>query len=427
MAVLSLLPFLLAPGCDNNTSTPEESTTPEASAEVPPQQTPPPPPDIDAENPETVARADTLPTSAAVDASGGVILLGIGVHIEPFGARRGGAGGGDASSRDTTNLPPRGKAGKGGKGRSGGGGGGEGRPSKASGKSGGKSGGSGGKGSKDYNDPEFFARHVSQIDEVAKMVESHGGKLTVESEDPFTSACMSSNCTLFSDLVSRGHHVGFHFHEDTHLGNTCEPLPVETWCTEVKRQTADIAALSGLPVRYMSGGGLYPSLLEVAACADIQMLGEWKSRVTHQYSEELMGSHPWRPQGGPSEVTVTPYATHSSSGEVIFLPPGLYTTLTKSDTEEAHFTALKNSLEQTIEAASSDRVNVFYFTIHPGEYGTRDGTFQPLDEFLRDVVDPLVASGTVRWASFEEMGDAYQSWEANNPEMRLKPRGTQAR
>jgi hypothetical protein len=67
-------------------------------------------------------------------------------------------------------------------------------------------------------------------------------------------------------------------------------------------------------------------------------------------------------------------------------------------------------LEASLAALRPDRVNVYHFTVHPGE-------FDPalVDRFLTDVVDPLVAQGRVRWATFSEMTDAFIEWEREHP------------
>ena len=61
-------------------------------------------------------------------------------------------------------------------------------------------------------------------------------------------------------------------------------------------------------------------------------------------------------------------------------------------------------------------MNVFHFTIHPGEFrGNPAHPFETIERFLTEVVDPLVASGQIRWATFSEMADAYRAWEQAHP------------
>jgi hypothetical protein len=111
-------------------------------------------------------------------------------------------------------------------------------------------------------------------------------------------------------------------------------------------------------------------------------------------------------------------------GPVVFLPEGQYdksnfASMRRSEDaggDATYFEFLKESLYASLEAAEAGKVNVFHFTIHPGEFrGNSRNPFEVIDTFLTEVVDPLVASGQVEWATFSEMADAYNAWEQTNP------------
>jgi hypothetical protein len=64
--------------------------------------------------------------------------------------------------------------------------------------------------------------------------------------------------------------------------------------------------------------------------------------------------------------------------------------------DEAYFEYLKESLYASLEAAQPGQVNVFHFTVHPGEFrGDRQDPFGVIEKFLTEVVDPLVASAVM--------------------------------
>jgi len=84
--------------------------------------------------------------------------------------------------------------------------------------------------------------------------------------------------------------------------------------------------------------------------------------------------------------------------------------------DEAYFEYLKQSLYDSLAAAQAGKVNIFHFTVHPGEFrGDPAHPFAVIEKFLAEVVDPLVASGQVQWATFSQMADAFAAWEATNP------------
>lgn len=274
-----------------------------------------------------------------------------------------------------------------------------------------------GSGKADYHNPQFFQRHVQDILTVTQIVEAHGGRMTVQTQSPFTTVAIESGNTLLADLAARGHEIALHFHEDAHLGKNPESLPVQQWCDVMKEEIGYITQASGVSdIRYWSGGNLYPSVYEAAECAGLDVNSDWKNPHLQQTPLELVGVNPWRPAGGTDGVDLTAFTTHDPNGAIIFLPEGQYDTtnfasMRRSETaggDEAYFEYLKTQLYASLQAAQPSKVNVFHFTIHPGEFrGDRNAPFAVIERFLTEVVDPLVASGQIQWATFSQMADAY--------------------
>jgi hypothetical protein len=102
-----------------------------------------------AEKPAQADPAPVNPTQAAVTpvvssaAEPPVLLFGIGMHIEPFGAT-------PSALVKEAKFPP-GQAQK-----------------------------------LDYNNPVVFQHHVDDITRIAEIIEAHGGVMTVQAQTPFT-------------------------------------------------------------------------------------------------------------------------------------------------------------------------------------------------------------------------------------------------
>lgn len=277
----------------------------------------------------------------------------------------------------------------------------------------------------DYHQSAFFERQVQDILAVTGIVEAHGGRMTIQAQSPFTSVAIETGDPILADLAARGHEIALHFHEDAHLGRESTSLPVSTWCDVMKQEMALITQASGVEdIRYWSGGNLYPNLFEAAACAGLDVNSDWKNPKTQTTDLALVGLHPWQPAGGTDGIDVSLLAQHDPNGTVVFLPEGLYdknnfASMRRSDTaggDEAYFEYLKQSLYASLAAAEAGKVNVFHFTVHPGEFrGDPQHPFAVLEKFLNEVVDPLVASGQVKWATFSEMADAYTAWQSAHP------------
>ncbi len=276
-------------------------------------------------------------------------------------------------------------------------------------------------GKNDYHNPQFFERQVEDIRFLTQMIEAHGGRMTIQAQSPFTTVALESGNTILADLAARGHELALHFHEDAHLGKNPEPLSVQQWCDVMKEELGYIMQAGGVSdVRYWSGGNLYVNLYEAAECAGLDVNSDWKSPATQSTDMSLIGVNPWRPAGGTDGSDFTLFTQHDPNGAIVFLPEGQYdkenfASMRRSDDaggDEAYFEYLKESLYASLSAAQSGKVNVFHFTVHPGEFrGDPQDPFGVIQRFLTEVVDPLVASGQLQWATYSEMADAYAATE----------------
>jgi len=313
-----------------------------------------------------------------------VLLVGIGVHVEPFGARVSSIAL-EAGAVPRT-IDPR---------------------------------------QMNYNHRSDFERHVDDLLNLAATVEEHGGVLTIQAQTPFTTSCVRFGDAVLADLEDRGHEIGLHFHENVHLGEEEDNLPPEVWAAVMEEELDWIrrAGVEG-PLQYWSGGNLYPQILLAAADAGLSLNSDWKNPATQSTPSALIDIHPWRPSGGTDGENLTAFATHDPNGRIIFLPGGRIdpvafahkSTIRETEGLEGWLDVLEDALRLSLAAARGDRVNVFHFTVHPGEFvGDPDHPYELLNDFLDDVVDPLVAAGRIRWATFSEMGEAFEAWEIAHP------------
>lgn len=281
----------------------------------------------------------------------------------------------------------------------------------------------GGKG--DYHQPQFFDHQVQDILAVTQIVEAHGGRMTIQAQSPFTTVTIESGNTILADLASRGHEIALHFHEDAHLGKNSPSLSMQTWCDVMKQEIALIKQASGVTdIRYWSGGNLYPHVFEAAACAGLDVNSDWKNPNTQTTELSLVGVNPWEPAGGTDGTDFTLFAQNNPNGTIVFLPEGQYdktdfAAMRRSENvggDAAYFEYLKQSLYASLAAAQVGKVNAFHFTVHPGEFrGDPQHPFEVIEKFLTEVVDPLVASRQIQWATFSQMADAYAAWQVANP------------
>lgn len=312
-----------------------------------------------------------------------VLLFGIGVHIEPFGAQV-------SPIAIQAGAEPRGQD-----------------PNQMN-----------------YNRRPDFERHVEDLLNLAATVEAHGGLLTIQTQTVFTTSAIRFENSILADFEATGHEIGLHFHENVHLGDGDDDLPPDVWATVMQQEIEFIhrAGVEG-PTRYWSGGNLYPQVLQAAAQAGLSINSDWKNPNSQSTPQPLMGIHPWRPAGGTDGDDIEAFATHDPDGPVIFLPGGIVDPLAFANKKlikdreglEGWLDVLEEALLMSLAAVRSDRVNVFHFTVHPGFVDDPQAPYEMFADFLDDVVDPLVAAGRIQWATFSQMADAFEEWEADHP------------
>ncbi len=285
----------------------------------------------------------------------------------------------------------------------------------------------------DYNREPFFRRHVADLRALAAIAEKHGGKMTVQVQTPFTSACVKTGERILAGIEKHGHEIALHFHEDAHLGRNGGSLPAATWTAVMKEEIEWIKKAGATRVRCWSGGNLYPDVLKAAATAGLDVMSDHKNPRVQRTFQELLSIHPWRPAGGPTAEDIAAFAKHDPAGKIVYLPDGIFTrtdfnSMRRADApggDSKYFEFLAGSLRTSLKAARADRVNVFHITVHAGEFrGGPDAEkpFGVIDRWLTDAVDPLVRAGKVKWATLSEMADAFRAWEKKNPG--VDPRAT---
>jgi len=239
--------------------------------------------------------------------------------------------------------------------------------------------------------------------------------MSVQAQTPFTRLCAEQGFVILADLEAAGHEIALHFHEYAHLGRDGDELPVEVWSSVMREQIDWLQkACPEAEVRYWSGGNNYPGVLEAATRAGLDVMSDHKNPHRQRTFPEMLSIHPWRPSGGPTAENIDSFWKHDPEGKIVYLPDGIFPDedfrARKKEGNIAYLNAITEGLILSLRAVREDRVNVFHITVHPREL--RDSEF---DAWIGQVIVPLVNEGKVKWATFSQMADAFESWEKANP------------
>jgi hypothetical protein len=271
-----------------------------------------------------------------------------------------------------------------------------------------------------YDNETYFRQHAAYLRSLAAIVERHGGRITFQVQSPFTDSCVKFGDNVIGELRARGHEIALHFHEDAHLGRSADTLAVQRWIDVMQAQVDKIRALDVDRVRMWSGGNLYPHILEAAQAVGLDVMSDWKNPKTQTGDPRLQVTTPWRPGGSPNGTDLAAFVMNDPSGKIVYLPTGniepkaVHEEEIESSSDPA--TALQEywtdglSASLSSVASSPAATHVFHITLHPGELQSRGyGGETTLDTWLREEIDPLVVSGKVQWATYSQMADAYNT------------------
>jgi hypothetical protein len=105
---------------------------------------------------------------------------------------------------------------------------------------------------RDDRDRRQFQDHVRQLRFAMDLYEAYGAKMTVESERPFSRACLGWGLNMLQEVLERGHGVGTH----CDVGFREELMPTPSFATLLQERKDLVDQLVGRENnRHFSGGG----------------------------------------------------------------------------------------------------------------------------------------------------------------------------
>ena len=293
---------------------------------------------------------------------------------------------------------------------------------------------------------EYFWAQSAVFERLAEVLHEHGGFLTIQPEEDWIRGAVDSGFdpTMMSDLTTNyGVQYSTHTHgpnckdddEVPRSANDCSSNP--DWddavydndiLTYVGNLRDLISSAAGIPVTDHNGNF---DFREASRFSEINMLtwSAFKNKNT-QRTYDYFYNNPWRPTEGNALEDIEPFVTHDPTTGIVYVP-GIGSALTTHH-ENLEVRAAP-IVSQFIQHADPNRVNTFYLLTHIGKFYSREDNTEYIaydagtgeitysaefeahlsywDDFLTDVIDPLVEAGYLTWASIPQMGEHYIAWE----------------
>jgi hypothetical protein len=260
-----------------------------------------------------------------------------------------------------------------------------------------------------YTDPEAFHRRADVITDLAAMLDAHGLPLSVQADMSLARGSMGLAPGWVPALAARGASFSVHTHGED--GGVEELLRVVDAAREAWTDF-------GVAVSDQNGGFLLAPWKALAG-RGIRSLTAWKD-PRGQGALPGAAVEPWRPADGATDGT--DFVAHDPDGPLVYLPgaPG-------TDPDPLRIPeGADRMLTQALAHVRAGPPSTWYLVLHVDQFGAmvldRDyagwrargglaAELAPLDAWLTDVVDPLVADGRVTYANVDGMRLAYERWE----------------
>jgi hypothetical protein len=300
---------------------------------------------------------------------------------------------------------------------------------------------------------EYFQQQTAIMGELARVLHQHGGSLMIQPEEDWAMGAETFHPGLLGELVEECHveystHThGPHCRDDQgrlRSHTDCQidrdaagwdqaPNDRESpWVEEyVGSQGTLLSEASGTQVTDHNGNWEFPSVSNLADVG-VRTWSAYKSWRTQRTYDVLM-NNPWRPTECSADEQIDSFLTHDPTTRVVYIP-GYSQTITRH--QERLHSRVAPMISQYIRYADRERVNTFYILTHVGTWHAREASEEEgyigynqatgeliysaefeqdlryWDQFLTEVIDPLVQEGYVKWSSLSEMGELYVEWEA---------------
>jgi hypothetical protein len=268
-----------------------------------------------------------------------------------------------------------------------------------------------------YSQEEHYSRDATRLRRFARMVAAHGGKMTIQTQPPFLETDERLADQFHQEMIESGNEIALHFHEDVYVGKDSDNLPVETYVDEMTKLKESIERVSNVSISNWSGANTYVSIWDAASQVGFHVNTNYKNRYSQTSAPGFAVVNPWRPAGAENQDA---RIAHDPDGPIIYIPSGVYpihcTRLEAVPRPYGYeaFDYVTRALRASLQVAAADKVNTFYVTIHPGDFLAEEDDeqdFMVWDAWFTEIIDPLVQSGFLKWATIAEMAEAYEAWE----------------
>jgi len=251
------------------------------------------------------------------------------------------------------------------------------------------------------NDPTFAEEAgqggiANKLRTMASIFESHGAKLTIQTEMSFIQGCKYFDNVLL-DLYKRGHDV--HLFLDIPV-NVISDEDRDVYIFERRNALAEIG-IGGTNTSGVAGGYVIGDFATRFPTLGFEYASAYKDPMT---GESLpFRTDVFRASSGPD------FSIPDPQGNLVYLPGDTGIDFQHNPMIVQSFIPITNSLITAMLKSSPDRVNTWYFVLGINDF--TDSEILLMEQWLINTVDPLVATGKVAWRTLVTSYNLFLEYE----------------
>ena len=271
-----------------------------------------------------------------------------------------------------------------------------------------------------YNESrEVFLERAEVLDELARVFEKHGAKLSIQTEKQFADADVKFGRYILRELKRRGHGIGV----QSHMGHHIKELGLETdeEKLEYTKAVKDVVAVALGEEPTNIGGGFEMENIGLLGVCD-GCLGFISMTAVEKPYHSMTGKipsrlHPWiLPPVQMINLKTEEWMNHDESGSIVYIPGWYKSSVFEVDCRRNPdcFEPVKASFQEALKDAEDGKINTWYASSHLYQCGETpeevEAIMKAYDEWLASL-EPLADKGEIAFLTFDEIAEIYLKWE----------------
>gem|GEM_PF-2790834 len=260
------------------------------------------------------------------------------------------------------------------------------------------------------DDTDRFDDDLLNLSTFVALANKHKLNLTLFLSEEFAKTALERGVTEFSAWKNQGHEIALLFKPEEYFGveqKLLDEVPYGSWLRALHEGQVKVEDLCDCSVSTWSGGESFLRIFDVGYDLNFSAYADLQS--------QFLVSEPWTPGSGGEKEALMIFNPLNS---IVYIPSGVYPAHCVSPSAipapfaESGFSFVTKALYSTLEASTSDRINVFQTVLDISDFETNNlvQEIEVWNQWMTSVFDPLLKNKSIFSVSLKEVSENYFSW-----------------